>query len=85
MTLKDIIKAVEDMRAGGAGNIAKGLKEIYDALATLPAIFKNCSGAIEEVEQLEAIFSSPYTFIMHSLRDILVNGINIADNLEAVF
>ena len=73
------------MRAGGAGNIAAGLKEIYDALSMLPAIYKNCSGVPAEVEQLEAIFSSPYSFIFHTLRDVLVNGINIADNLEAVF
>ena len=27
-----LIKAIEDMRAGGPGNIALGLKEIYSAL-----------------------------------------------------
>ena len=73
------------MRAGGPANIAKGLQEIYGALGELPSIYKACGGAAAEVEQLEAIFSSPYTFIFHTLKDILVNGKNIADNLESVF
>ena len=69
------------MRAGGAGNIAKGIEEIYGALKMLPTIYKNCKGVPSEVAELEAIFSSPYTFIFHTLKDILVNGVNIADTI----
>ena len=35
--------------AGGAGNVASGLKEIYDALKMLPDIYGNCSGVPEEI------------------------------------
>jgi len=82
--IEDIIAAIEDLRAGGAGNIAQGLKEIFGALQMLPTIVKNCKGLPEEVAQLEAIFSSPYTFMYHTLKDILVNGVNIADNIQAM-
>ena len=30
--VEDVIKAIEDMKAGGPGNIAMGLKEIFSAL-----------------------------------------------------
>ena len=48
----------------------------------LPTIYKDCSDAPEEVEKLEEIFSSPYTFAFHTIYDIIVNGIDIADEIE---
>ena len=48
----------------------------------IPDIYKECSDAPEELEKLEAIFSSPYTFAFHTLEDVIVNGVNIAHNIE---
>ena len=84
--IEDIVSAVEDIRSGiddkSASELGAGLKEVYSALKLLPTIYKDCSDAPEEVEKLEAIFSSPYTFAFHTAEDILVNGVDIYDEIK---
>merc|ERR1711935_790334 len=79
-------QAVKDFEAGGASNILSGLKELGGVLQAVDVDMKDCSKAKEDWPRLEAlakVFQSPKEFAFHVGKDIMVNGKDIFNEIEA--
>ena len=82
----DIDYAVKDFEKDTVKSVAEGLKMIGEALESLPAAMKNCEEAVADaknlIKMIEA-FKSPISFVFHVGKDLIVNGVQIFEEIEA--
>merc|ERR1711870_80774 len=75
-TLGDVEEAVKDFEKETAKDVMKGLKELADALHSLPAALTTCKADesdIKEIVHALEQFKSPKSFVFHAAKNLIVN------------
>jgi len=78
--------AYEDFKAGGAGKVIDGMKELADMMKTVKAGMSDCSSLTADwakLEEMIKVFNSPTSFAYHVGKDLLVNGKDIFSEIES--
>ena len=80
----DVDTAVKDFKAGGATNVLNGLKALGDTFKQVGSSMKDCSSTQADWDKLKAmadVISSPWSFVYHVGKDLIVNGVEIFDDI----
>ena len=82
----DFVGAVEDFMKEDADDVKAGLKLLGEAIELLPDAMTQCQQAVQDAErlyQMIANFKDPWSFVYHVATDLVVNGVQIYDDIEA--
>jgi len=82
----DFVEAVQDFMKEDTEDVKAGLKLLGEAIELLPDAMTQCQEAVTDAERLYemiANFKDPWSFVYHVATDIVVNGVQIYDNIEA--
>lgn len=82
----EFVEAVEDFMKEDEADVKAGLKLLGQAIELLPDAMTQCEEAVEDAKRLYemiANFKSPWSFVYHVAKDLLVNGVQIYDHIEA--
>ena len=82
----DFVQAVELFMNKDANSVKAGLKLLGEAIELLPNAMTECKQAVEDAKrlyQMIANFKSPWSFAYHAAKDLLVNGVQIYQDIEA--
>lgn len=81
----DAEAAYQDFKAGGAGKVIDGMKELADLFKQVKAGMSDCASIKADWEKLEKmveVFDSPTSFAYHVGKDLVVNGSDIFKEIE---
>jgi predicted translin family RNA/ssDNA-binding protein len=81
-----LAQAIVDFAAKDEDHVKAGLKLLGEAIEELPDAMTACQAAVQEAESLYNMinnFKSPASFAWHVAKDLIVNGVQIYDDINA--
>jgi len=84
--ISDVELAVGDFKKGGVSNIVDGLKQVGDILEGVQKDMSDCSSIKADwgkMTTMIASFKSPWSFAYHTGKDLVVNGADIYQEIDA--
>ena len=79
-------QAIKDFRAGGVDNIVHGLKQLAVLTTQMRQELQACKGVEadwKKLEEMAAVMSNPTSFAYHVGKDLLLNGHDIYNDIDA--
>ena len=79
-------QAIADFKAGGVDNVVHGLKELAVLTTQLKQEVAACKGVKadwQKLEEMAAVMSNPTSFAYHVGKDLLLNGHDIYNDINA--
>lgn len=82
----DFVQAIEDFMKEDVDDVKAGLKLLGEAIELLPDAMTQCQEAVQDAErlyQMIANFKDPWSFVYHVATDLVVNGVQIYEDIQA--